>query len=181
MLTSTTWSQTTGAGSALRSAGQAADIPSRGFSCVYLTASIHAARLASTLAGLVQIDVYGASTLAEAEARLRGAGSRVLLTDAWFERPGWEDVLQMAAHLPFQVAFVLVSRVADKQLWIDALERGVYDLILEPFREDELRHVLEGAHFRATSGGSCQLFGPSLVRSGSSAPPVDEPLLCACS
>jgi response regulator of citrate/malate metabolism len=136
--------------------------------------------LATRLAAFVQIDVYGAVTLAEAEAWLQGTGSRVLLADASIERPGWEDALQMASHLPFQVALVLVSPIADRQFWIDALECGVYDLILEPLRVDELWHVLEGAHFRATSGGSSQLLVPSLARHELSAPPVREQLLCTC-
>jgi len=160
MRTGTTWLQTTATAPTHGPAGQAAATRPRAISCVYLTASIRAARLASRLAGFARIDVYGAAALAEAETRLVGTRSRVLLADVSFERADWQDALQMAGSLPFQVALVLVSPAADKHLWIDALERGVYDLILEPFHEDELRHILEGAHFRATSGGPCRLFVP---------------------
>lgn len=49
-------------------------------------------------------------------------------------------------------------RLADERLWIDALERGVYDVILEPFRGDELRSILVNANFRATEGGSAESY-----------------------
>ena len=134
--------------------GQALNLPSRRFSCVYLTSSVRVAEMASALVDSVQIHVYRSTTLDSAEARLRVTNSRVLLTDISFERGGWEDALRMAARLPRRPVVVLVSRLADERLWIDALERGAYDLILEPFQADEMRRILENAHFHATSGES---------------------------
>lgn len=134
--------------------GQALNLPSRRFSCVYLTSSVRVAEMASALVDSVQIHVYRSTTLDGAEARLRVTNSRVLLTDISFERGGWEDALRMAARLPRRPVVVLVSRLADERLWIDALERGAYDLILEPFQADEMRRILENAHFHATSGES---------------------------
>jgi FixJ family two-component response regulator len=55
----------------------------------------------------------------------------------------------MTALLPLRTALVLVSRIADVRLWISALEHGAYDLVLEPFRADDLRRILENAYFHA--------------------------------
>jgi DNA-binding NtrC family response regulator len=119
--------------------------------------------MATSMVDSVQIHIHRSTTLDHAEARLRATKSRVLLTDVSFERGSWEDALRMAASLPLRTAVVLVSRLADEGLWIDALERGAYDLILQPFRVDEMRRILENAHFHATSGGYGQF---SLSSSG---------------
>jgi DNA-binding NtrC family response regulator len=150
-------------------AGEAGTFPSRRFSCVYLTSSIRVAEIASVLVTSVQIRIHRSTTLDHAEAQLRATKSRVLLTDISFERGGWEDALRMAARLPLRTAVVLVSRLADERLWIDALERGAYDLILEPFQADEMRRILENAHIHAISGESWQFSSPWSRRSKASA------------
>jgi DNA-binding NtrC family response regulator len=117
-----------------------------GFSCVYLTSSASAAALASKLLESAQIRIHHSTGLEGAHERLKATQSRVLLTDVAFQAGHWRDALRMAATLP-GTALVVVSRLADERLWIGALERGAYDLILWPFRADELRRVLENAHF----------------------------------
>jgi len=108
--------------------------------------------MASTLVESAQIRIHRSPTLNDAKARLHATKSRVLLTDVSFQRGGWEDALRMAARRPVRTALVLVSRLADERLWIDALERGAYDLILQPFHADELRRILGNAHLHATGG-----------------------------
>jgi hypothetical protein len=76
------------------------------------------------------------------------------MTDLRFERGVWQDALRMVTRLPFWTASVLVLPRMDKMLWLDALEQGVYDLILEPLQGEELRRILMNAHVRATIGGS---------------------------
>jgi DNA-binding response OmpR family regulator len=140
--------------SMLQVAGHTPNIPSYRFSCVYLTSSSRAAALVSTLAASAQIQIHSASTLGNAKARLQATKARVMLTDVMFERGGWEDAVRMAARLSFRAALVLVSPFADQRLWIDALECGAYDLILEPFHAEELSWILENAHLSATNPGS---------------------------
>ena len=135
----------------LQVAGHAPNIPSYRFSCVYLTSSSRAAARVSTLVASAQIQIHSANTLGNAKARLQATKARVMLTDITFERGGWEDAMRMAARLPFRAALVLVSPFADQRLWIDALEYGAYDLILEPFHAEELSWILENAHLSATS------------------------------
>ena len=118
--------------------------------CVYLTASTRAAERASALAGSKRIQVHRSSSVEEAGAWLGASNARTLLTDVSFDRGGWRDALRMAAGLPFQTALVLVLERMDEMLWLDALERGVYDVILEPLRARELRRILLNANFHAT-------------------------------
>jgi len=134
-------------------AGQAATIPLRGFSCVYLTSSIPAADLASRMLEAAQIHIHRSTGLDDAKALLKATRSHVLLTDVAFEKGSWRDALRMARLLPLRTALVVVSRVADERLWIGALDSAAYDLILEPFHADELRRILEHAHFNATRSG----------------------------
>lgn len=152
MPSATTDSQAaTCAASAQQVTGCAPNIPSDRFPCVYLTSSSRAADLISTLAASAQIQFHRANTLDSAKARLQATRARIMLTDVTFERGGWEDAMRMAASLPLRTAVVLVSPLADQRLWIDALEGGAYDLILEPFHADELRWILGNAHLSATS------------------------------
>jgi len=140
-----------GAGVRAERAGQSANIPVQGFSCVYLTSSGPSAALACSMVESAQIHIHHSTGLDDAKARLRATKSRVLLTDVAFERGNWMDALRMTAVLP-RTALVVVSHLVDARLWIGALERGAYDLILKPFQAEDLRHVLENAHFWATSG-----------------------------
>ena len=162
-----------------KTAGQTGNPRSRGFSCVYLTSSTRVAETASALVESVRIDIHRSTTLDDAEARLQATKSRVLLTDISFERGGWEDALRMAASLPLRTAVVLVSCLADERLWIDALERGAYDLILEPFQADEMRRILGNAHFHATSGGYSHFSLSSSGRAKVSATLAQKALLCS--
>jgi DNA-binding NtrC family response regulator len=138
------------------------------FSCVYLTASFRALEIAPTLLDSAQIRIHLSTTLEEAEGRLQATRSQILLTDVTFERGSWEDAIRMAARVPLRTVVVLAAHTADERLWLDALERGAYDLISKPFRAEEMRRILENAFFRATSGatsgptggGSCNFFLP---------------------
>jgi len=102
------------------------------------------ADLVSTLVASAQIRIHHANTLDNAKARLQATKARIMLTDVTFERGCCEDGMRMMARLPFRTALVLVSPLADLRLWIDALEAGAYDLVLEPFHADELRWILGG-------------------------------------
>jgi FixJ family two-component response regulator len=42
----------------------------------------------------------------------------------------------------------VTSRLADEHLWVEALNRGAYDLLAKPFDVAELKRVLNSAWFR---------------------------------
>src|SRR5208283_2067101 len=99
-----------GAGDRAEGAGQSANTPVQGFSCVYLTSSGPSATLASSMVESAQIHIHHSTGLDDAKARLRPTSSRVLLTDVVPERGNWRDALRMTALLP-RTALVLVSHL----------------------------------------------------------------------
>ena len=143
----------TGAEPGPEPAGRNSNSHSPGFGCVYLTCSVREAALASALAAPARICICHAAGLGEARRLLTLTWSRVLLTDAVFEGGDWKDALQMTVRMHPATALVVASPWADERFWLDVLERGAYDLILNPFRAEELRRVLENAHRHATAGG----------------------------
>ncbi len=50
----------------------------------------------------------------------------------------WRDVLTRLEALPGSPALIVASHLADERLWAEVLNRGAYDLLLEPFRAEEV-------------------------------------------
>lgn len=57
----------------------------------------------------------------------------------------WCDVLRFVVDQGIDVAVLLGCTAADERLWSEALWRGVYDLVVEPYDESEVRRIVEGA------------------------------------
>lgn len=57
----------------------------------------------------------------------------------------WEDVLGLATGAQLQVVVIVVSRLADMDLYITALEKGASDFIAPPFYRQDVSHVLKRA------------------------------------
>jgi FixJ family two-component response regulator len=72
-----------------------------------------------------------------------------LLVDAGTGNPEWETAMNMLSRDHPGTTLVLVSGDADEGFWIDALEKGAYDLVLKPFVGSELRRILENANAHA--------------------------------
>jgi len=43
---------------------------------------------------------------------------------------------------------IVCSRLADPELWVTALARGAYDVLVEPYERGEVRRILDGAAAR---------------------------------
>jgi DNA-binding NtrC family response regulator len=69
---------------------------------------------------------------------------QVALTDAALpmETAG---VLQIGAQVGANVEGVVSSRLGDHKLWIDVLEQGAYDLLVERYECEEVRRIVEAA------------------------------------
>lgn len=74
---------------------------------------------------------------------------RVVLTDIALADGDWHIVMEDVARSLPGVEVVVCARVADERLWCDVLERGAYDLLVEPYRLEEVRHIVEGAAARS--------------------------------
>jgi len=98
--------------------------------------------------------------------RLEAAGLEVCLAesfeDAWqklslnkdfellfldAEVPGgdWQDLLEYVAISNQRCEVIVCCRVGDEKMWAEALQCGAYDLIAEPYAEQEVARVVAGA------------------------------------
>jgi DNA-binding NtrC family response regulator len=74
---------------------------------------------------------------------------QVVLTDAALPDGDWRGVLQIVAQAGTNVQVVVCSRLGDHKLWIDVLEQGAYDVLVEPYQHEEIRRIVEGAAARS--------------------------------
>jgi len=57
----------------------------------------------------------------------------------------WRQALRRFLSVRPQTRVVLVSRLADDQMWMDVLDGGGFDLVMKPFEPPEIRSVVRGA------------------------------------
>jgi DNA-binding NtrC family response regulator len=69
----------------------------------------------------------------------------LVLTDTELPDGSWREVLALAAELPERVSVIVVSPVADMNLYLDVMNQGAYDFVTESFTVPELVHVLRCA------------------------------------
>lgn len=131
---------------------KSADPRQSGFDCVFLTSSEPQLQAVSRLLPRAGIRIHHAAILEQAEFLLGVTRATVLLTEAEFLDGTWEEAIGMLRSHP-EVALVVTSALADEGFWVDALERGAYDLIVQPFAGEEVQRILENAHLHATRNG----------------------------
>jgi DNA-binding NtrC family response regulator len=82
----------------------------------------------------------------EVETRLaRTASPHLVLTDTELPDGSWREVLDLAAKAPERASVIVVSPVADMDLYLDVMNQGAYDFVTESFTVPELVHVLRCA------------------------------------
>jgi DNA-binding response OmpR family regulator len=74
---------------------------------------------------------------------------QTVLTDRALPDGDWREVLEIVAQGRAYVQVVVCSRLGDHTLLIDVLEQGGYDVLVEPYRREEIRRVLEAAAARS--------------------------------
>jgi|SRR5215469_6425135 len=60
----------------------------------------------------------------------------------------WKDLLERSGEQPNGPCVIVTSRLADEQLWSQALNLGAYDVLAMPFNAEEVRRVLGSAWAR---------------------------------
>jgi DNA-binding response OmpR family regulator len=65
----------------------------------------------------------------------------VIVTEADLPDGDWRTVLELA-HCCGGPAVVVTSRLADERLWSEVLHLGGYDVLVQPFDDDEIARVL---------------------------------------
>jgi DNA-binding NtrC family response regulator len=80
-----------------------------------------------------------------------GAGARIPRSArprAQFEpfvAGGAWPVFEIVAQICPNIEVVVSSRLGDHKLWIDVLEQGAYDVLVEPYEREEVRRIVETA------------------------------------
>ena len=74
---------------------------------------------------------------------------RVVLTDTVLPDGDWRRVLEIVAHSCPNSEVGVSSRFGDYKLWIDLLEQGAYDVLVEPYEWEEVRRIVEAAAARS--------------------------------
>ena len=88
----------------------------------------------------------------EASRLLRASGSPPLVfTDTEFPDGSWRDVIHLAREAAQPVNVIVVSRLVDVRLYIEALEAGAFDFIAPPFEDSAIAHVVRCAAANAES------------------------------
>jgi DNA-binding NtrC family response regulator len=97
--------------------------------------------------GALQVPWTAAATCREARERLsREPLPNVVVTATSLPDGNWCDVLNLVVRSEADCAVVVCSPVADERLWSEAIWRGAYDLLVQPFDVPEVKRCVEGAH-----------------------------------
>lgn len=70
---------------------------------------------------------------------------KLVISDVDFRDGDWRDTLAAAQQRPGGASFLVSTPLPDHHLWSEALWRGAYDLLVEPYSASELRRIVEGA------------------------------------
>jgi DNA-binding NtrC family response regulator len=89
-----------------------------------------------------------ADCLGSASAVLRQMSVSVVVTERDLPVGNWKDVLETTRHLRTVPLVIVISRFADDYLWAEALNLGIYDVLLKPLDESEVVRVLTSAWIR---------------------------------
>ena len=58
---------------------------------------------------------------------------------------GWVHILRLATGVPTAVNVIVVARLEDTKLYLEALQEGAFDLITPPFVASDVAHVVRSA------------------------------------
>jgi DNA-binding NtrC family response regulator len=74
---------------------------------------------------------------------------QVVVTDARLHDGDWRRVIEIVERRRRKIEVVVCSRLGDPKLWLDVLEQGGYDVLVEPFQHEEVRRIVEAAAGRS--------------------------------
>ena len=74
---------------------------------------------------------------------------QVVLTDAALPDGDWRRVLEIVEQGRRKIEVVVCSRLGDAKLWLDILEQGGFDVLVEPYPHEEVRRTVEAAAARS--------------------------------
>ena len=89
-------------------------------------------------------DCHEAQRMLEAQPAVQ-----VVVTDATLHDGDWRRVLEIVARGRRRIEVVVCSRLGDPKLWLDVLEQGGYDVLVQPYQREEIKRIVEAAASRS--------------------------------
>ncbi len=77
----------------------------------------------------------------EASAQISRPETDVVICESDLPDGSWIDVLDAAMARPKPPIVIVTSRLSDDYLWAEVLNRGGYDVLVQPFDEEEVTRV----------------------------------------
>ncbi len=74
---------------------------------------------------------------------------QVIVTDRNLPDGNWRGVITDTVQSRSSAQVIVCSRLGDHHFWIDALEGGAYDVLVEPYETEEIRRILNSAAGRS--------------------------------
>jgi DNA-binding NtrC family response regulator len=112
---------------------------------LFISAHRQDARRLSEMLHALPLQLHHAPSLDRARTRLHQHNYKVILTEAALPDGKWLDVLDLARDCPRETEVIVTDPLADACFWAEALNRGAYDLLAQPFYEPEVRRILYNA------------------------------------
>lgn len=75
-------------------------------------------------------------------------------TDTELPDGGWRETVRFGIAAPSPVPVIVVSRVVDIRLYLETIERGAAEFIVPPFRDADIRYLVQGARLNASRRAS---------------------------
>jgi DNA-binding NtrC family response regulator len=86
--------------------------------------------------------VHVAGTLETAVEALQNGSIAIIICESNLSQGTWIDLLEQVHAHPQPPLMIVTSQLADEYLWVEALNRGAYDVLRKPFDPDELTRVV---------------------------------------
>ena len=77
-----------------------------------------------------------------------GRQPALVLCDGDSVGSAWKEILGRLQKMDKPPLLIVTSRLADEQLWAEALNLGAYDVLAKPFEPSEVRRTLNAASMR---------------------------------
>jgi DNA-binding NtrC family response regulator len=69
----------------------------------------------------------------------------LLLVDADMPDGSWRNLIAFVQNSGMACEMIVCSRLGDHQLWAEVIQTGAYDLIAEPFEQQEVSRIVQSA------------------------------------
>ncbi len=101
----------------------------------------------------------GVSSCREAIERLADGRIGVVICDAKLPDGSWKSFLRNLRELPSPPLLIVASGNDDVNLWAEVLNLGAYDVLVKPFRQDEVIRIVSLAWLHCCTGANFRLNG----------------------